>query len=286
MIKKPLLIGAHLSTAGGLYNALLTAQKIDCTCVQIFTHSNRQWNIKPIAQDEIDRFIETRQETGMQAAHIVVHATYLLNLASPEAATRKRSVAVLIKELERCRDLEIPYLVVHPGARLTGTLEDALQYCAESIDTALEAVKGPTLLVENMAGQGTIICSRFEELALIHKLVHHKRHLGFCFDTCHAFAAGYDFTTPAGYKAVMGQFNDLIGLDHLKVIHMNDSQKPCGSHVDRHTHIGKGLIGLEGFRLIMQDKRLSGVPKILETPKGKGLEDDIMNLDILRRLTN
>jgi deoxyribonuclease-4 len=278
-----LLLGAHLSISGGLERALYDGQKIGCTAIQIFTHSNRQWHIKPLQAQEIATFKAAQKETGINA--VMVHASYLINLASPKADQQAQSLKTVIKELERCEQLGIDYLVLHPGSFVDGTEDAGLHYLVAGIEAALVASPGKTMiLLENMAGQGSSLGRRFEQLAFIRDNIQQKKRVGFCLDTCHAFAAGYDLSTPETYNLLFNDIDKTLGLEHLRAIHLNDSKNVCGSHVDRHAHIGEGKMGIEAFRLLMNDPRLVHIPKILETPKDAGLEDDIKNLEVLRGL--
>ncbi len=285
MVKnQQLLLGAHLSGAGGLENALYDGQKLGCTAVQIFTHSNRQWHINPLTEKEIEQFSIAKETTGI--THLVVHASYLINLASAKAENRAVSLKTLVKELERCEQLGIRQLVLHPGSSVDITAEEGMQFLIEGLDAALEHAAGSTtILLENMAGQGSSIGRSFEQLAHIRSKTLHKKRIGVCIDTCHLFSAGYDFSDEKKYAALWKLFDELIGIEQLGALHMNDSKKPLGSHVDRHTHIGEGTIGIEPFRLLMNDKRFFDVPKILETPKDS-LEEDRKNLAVLKGLLN
>ncbi len=276
-----LLIGAHLSISKGLEDVFAQADELSATTLQLFTKSNRQWHAKPITEDEIAAFAQAHK--AHQYMPLVAHASYLINIGSPDHTLAQRSTKALADELTRCEQLGIQYLVLHPGAHRDTDLDVCLERIAHNLKTVLKAVSGESMiLLETMAGQGSTIGSTFRELGTILKAVDNPR-LGICLDTCHVFAAGYDFTTPEGYKQMWHEFGAEIGKRHLKVIHMNDSQKPCGSHVDRHCDIGTGAIGKEGFRLIMQDETLAHIPKILETPK-ESLDDDARNLDTLRKL--
>lgn len=281
-LKNPLLIGAHLSINGGLNDVFAQADELDCTTLQLFTKSNRQWYAKPLTEEDIQSF--KRAHIAHNNMPIVAHASYLINIGSPDHTLAQKSTYALTDELERCEQLGIHYLVLHPGAHRNTDIESCLERVAQNLTTVLNKVAGSTMiLLETMAGQGSTIGSNFTELGTILKKTGHNPRLGICLDTCHVFAAGNDFSTPAGYAALWDKFSTLIGKHHLKVIHLNDSQKSCGSYVDRHCDIGKGAIGLEGFRLIMQDKTLAHIPKILETPK-ESLDDDARNLDTLRVL--
>jgi deoxyribonuclease IV len=280
--KKKLLLGAHLSISKGLDDVFRQADEIGCTAVQLFTKSNQQWHAKNLTTDQIDAFtVAHARHTYMP---VIVHASYLINIGSPDITLEKKSCDALITELERCEQLGIPYLVLHPGAHRNTDVESCLQRIAHNLVAVLKAVPGDTMiLLETTAGQGSSIGSTFQELGTILNLAHYNNRLGVCLDTCHVFAAGYDFTTEDGYASMWDAFSKHIGKRQLKVIHMNDSAKPCGAHVDRHCDIGKGKIGLEGFRFIMQDTTLDHIPKILETPKDS-LADDARNLEVLKTL--
>ncbi len=282
MRKEKLLLGAHMSIAGGLSEALIRGTSIGCTALQIFTKSNRQWAPKEPTPEEINNFVATQKKTGI--THVVAHASYLINMGSPDPDIHRKSVVAATKELQVCEALGIPFLVIHPGSYTTSSPERALSALAQGIEKILHHVPGVSMiLLETMAGQGTTIGSSFKALAQVRELISAKHRVGICVDTCHIFAAGYDLTTQDGYLSVWEEFDTTIGLSNLKVIHLNDSKKECGSHVDRHEDIGKGKIGLEGFRLLMNDERFFSIPKILETPK-IDLSDDVQNMKILKEL--
>jgi len=229
-LSKPLL-GVHVSVAGGLFNAINTAQELDCTAVQIFTHSNRQWEFKLPTQESVKEFIEAQKNSSVET--VVVHASYLMNPASPQEASRKKALHMLKMELQACELLKIPYLVLHPGSRLDSELKAALKHCADTINQALEALAGDTkILLENMAGQGSVIGSTLEELQETYHHIEQKERVGFCFDTCHGFAAGYDFTTQDKYATFWEKFDKLLNIKKLHVIHMNGSLKTLGSHIE------------------------------------------------------
>lgn len=275
------LLGAHLSIAGGIEKAFYAGASIDCTALQIFTHSNRQWAIKDISQQTIEATKEAQKETGIK--HVLVHASYLINLGTASADTYKKSLNALEKELEHCSALSFPYLVLHPGSGLANP-QACMKQISEAINEVLHKTKSSTtILLEIMAGQGTSVGRNFEQLAEIKSGIHEKKRIGFCIDTCHLWAAGYDFSTEKGYHKVWKEFDDILGYEYLKGIHMNDSKNPLGSHVDRHQEIGKGTIGMEAFRLLMNDPHLQDVPKVLETPK-KELADYAHNMKVLRDL--
>jgi deoxyribonuclease-4 len=274
--------GAHMSIAGGLHNALLAAKAARCEAVALFVKSSNRWDARPLTAKEIRTFRRTRAETRISPA--VAHASYLVNLASPDDRLWERSVAGLGVELERCGALGIPYLVVHPGAH-TGSGEAAgLRRIAAALDRLHAAHRGrdPRILLETTAGQGTCLGHRFEHLRAVLDLVRAPDRLGVCFDTCHVFAAGYDLRTPRAYGDTMREFDRVVGIRRIRAFHLNDSQKELGSRVDRHTHIGKGFLGREAFRSLVRDPRFRRRPMILETPK-EG-EMDRANLRLLRAL--
>lgn len=275
-----LLLGAHMSTTGGLEQALYRGASIGCTTVQLFSRNNRQWGTSPLDEKAIAAFEEARRATGINA--IVVHASYLINIASQDEALRKRSLAALITEVERCELLSIPFLVLHPGSAVDQTKEAALQNISKSLAALCENIpfRNTTILLENMAGQGSSVGENWEQLALIRDHSGASERIGFCIDLCHAFAAGYNFSSKATYDAFWKECRAALGQDAPSVIHVNDSLKERGSRVDRHADIGKGKIGLEAFRLLMQDPSLAATPKILETPYTT-LDDHRKNLDLL-----
>lgn len=282
MHKKQVLIGAHMSISGGMENAITAGESIDCTCIQIFTHSNRQWQVKSIKKEEAQKFKELQKKSNIRT--VVVHASYLINIGSPNKETLEKSKRALLMELEHCEQLDIPYLIMHPGAATGSSEEDCLNQISEQLSEILEISenKKTIILLENTAGQGSNVGYKFEHLAQIINKNKHKKRLGICFDTCHAFTSGYDFRTEEEYKSMWKDFDKTIGFENLKVIHMNDSKSKLGSSIDRHENIGEGQLGLEAFRLIMNDEKLLDIPKILETPKGDNWQkDDKKNLDAL-----
>ena len=285
MKKNQLVLGAHMSIAGGYEQAIIRAEVIGCTALQIFTKSNRQWAAKPLTAEQAQLFKKTLQESSTIKS-TMVHASYLINLGSTDKAIAQKSVAGLIEELRRCQALEIPFLVLHPGAYAHSTLIESMSLISQNLNYIFEHDAGTTMiLLENSAGQGSSVGSTFEELRTIYDGVENKKRIGFCFDTCHGFAAGYDFRTPTTYEALWKHFDDILGLKNLKAFHFNDSSKDLNCHVDRHAHIGKGKIGLEAFSLLMNDHRFFSIPKILETPKvTENLEQDFVNLTTLKNL--
>lgn len=267
MSGKKILVGAHVSIAGGLHKAIKRGEGIGCTAIQIFTKSTRSWFAKKITKEEVELFKKAWKESSISS--VIVHAGYLINIGSGKKSFEGKSVKSLTEELQRCEILGIPYLVLHPGASVGGEVEGCITRIAKNLDEVLEKVKGKSkILLETMAGQGTNVGYTFEQLKKIRKLCKNKRRVGICFDTCHIFAAGYDISTPKGYKETWDRFEKVLGLGLLKVIHINGSKRELGSRKDRHENLGKGKIPLKTFELIMNDKRFFNVPKILETPIG------------------
>jgi deoxyribonuclease-4 len=278
------LLGAHMSIAGGVGNAFLAGQKVACEAIQIFTKSSRQWAAKPLAKEEIADFHAKRKETGIAA--VVAHDSYLLNLGSPDAGLRKRSVAAFIDEIERCEVLGVSNLIAHPGAHVGAGELEGIKTIAKSLDEVHRSCAEFKVKVtlEITAGQGSNLGYRFEQIGAIIDATKESDRLRVCFDTEHAFAAGYDIRTQEGYEKTFGEFDEAIGIKLLAAFHLNDSKKEFHSRVDRHEHIGQGFIGVEAFRLLMNDKRFWGLPMCLETPKGPDLKEDRENLTLLRSL--
>jgi deoxyribonuclease-4 len=278
------LLGAHMSIAGGVGNAFLEGKKVDCDAIQIFTKSSRQWAAKPYTKEEIAQFHGNRKETGI--ASVVAHDSYLLNLGSPDPALRQRSVAAFIDEFERCEVLGVTNLIAHPGAHVGAGETEGIKTISRSLDEVHKACPGyrAKITLEITAGQGSNLGYRFEQIANMIDATHESDRLRVCFDTEHAFAAGYDIRTKEGYERTFSEFDEAIGIDLLAAFHLNDSKKEFHSRVDRHEHIGKGFIGVEAFRLLMNDKRFWGLPMCLETPKGPDLKEDRENLTLLRSL--
>lgn len=285
-------LGAHLSIAGGLPRAVDRAVATRCEALQIFTKSAGQWRARPLPADEIVLFRRRVADTGVEP--VVAHNSYLINLAAAAPTLRAQSQAALEEEYARAEALGLAGLVLHPGSFTTGTAAEGLRLIATGLRQVLRAHPraAPLLLLEHTAGQGTNLGHRFEHLATILDLLDGSPRVGICLDTCHLLAAGYDIVPDAGYAATFVEFERLIGLDRIKVFHLNDSLRPCGSRVDRHEHIGKGCLGLEPFRRLLNDARFAGVPMIIETPKldtpesRRGDRDpwDVRNLRTLRRL--
>lgn len=279
------LVGGHMSIAGGFEKSIDRGEETGCTAIQIFTKSNRQWAAKNITADDAALFKQRKKESTISL--VVAHASYLINLASAEPATRHKSIKALRDELVRCDILDIPYLVLHPGSGGHQENSVGLKYIIAGLEEAFDGLETSTMvLLETMAGQGSSCCATLEDLAYILNHLSKKvaHHIGVCVDTCHIFAAGYDIRDAHGYDQFWKAFDKLIGIDNVKAIHCNDSKKELGSHVDRHEHIGKGQIGLECFTLLMNDTRFAHVPKIAETPKGETseLEDDRRNIATLK----
>jgi len=282
-----LLLGAHMSIAGGVDLAPLRGKEVGCQTIQVFTKSSNQWRARPLPPEEIERYRVNLRSTGIAPA--VAHDSYLINLASTDAELHRRSMAAFLEELERAEALGIQYLVTHPGAHMGAGEETGLRQVANSIRELLKRTKGyqVQVVIETAAGQGTSLGHSFEQIAALLDQIGLPERTGVCLDTCHIFAAGYDIRTPDGYADVIGAFDRIVGVPHLKVIHLNDSKKELGCRVDRHEHIGKGNIGLEAFRCLLADPRLKGIPMILETPKDDDfLLSDRRNLDTLRRLAD
>lgn len=279
-------LGAHMSIAGGVSRALERGHSIGCEAIQMFTKNQRQWKARPLDAEEIERFKLKQAETGIRP--VVAHDTYLINLGSPDETRWQKSLQSYIIELERCEALSIPYLVMHPGSHLGSGEEAGLRCIAEGLNRthAATAGFGVVTLLETTAGQGTNLGYRFEQLAAIREMVEEAERVAVCFDTCHAFAAGYDLRTPEAYAETMAEFDRVLGLDLLRCFHLNDSKKGLGSRVDRHQHIGQGLLGLEPFRLLLNDPRFVHLPGLLETPKGPEMLEDVENLRVLRGLVD
>jgi deoxyribonuclease-4 len=280
------LLGAHFSIAGGLHKALHRASQYNCSALQIFTKNAITWKERSLSIHDVEQFNVARRRCP-EVRFICSHAAYLINLASPDPKTHARSVKALKHELLRSSLLGIPYVVLHPGAHRGMGENRGLHRIAESINATFDhsTDSACALLLETTAGQGSQLGHTFEQLALIADRVEATERVGFCFDTCHVFAAGYDLRTKGAFTKTVQAFHEAIGLERLRVIHLNDAKKGLGSKVDRHEHIGKGKIGLSAFRFIMNHPRLKTIPKILETPKENGAVDcDLLNLNRLQAL--
>jgi len=262
--------GAHMSVAGGLPRAVARAVVHRCDALQVFAKNANQWRGRPLPPDEIAQFRRDVASAGLVA--VVSHASYLINLATADAALRAQSREAMADELDRAEALGLLGVVLHPGAYTTGRASDGIRLIADNLRDLLDArAAGTTMvLLECTAGQGSSIGSRFEELAEIVGLMDGHARVGVCLDTCHLLAAGYDLTTDDGYAETFAAFGRIVGFDRLRLFHVNDSRKPLGSRVDRHEHIGKGHLGLESFRRLVNDRRFASIPMLLETPKGEG----------------
>jgi deoxyribonuclease-4 len=280
------LFGAHLSIAGGLHNAVTAAIALDCGTVQLFTKNASQWRAKPLAEDDIRTFRKALSASKLRFA--TAHDSYLINLATPDDALYRRSIEAFVEEVERAEALGLTYLVMHPGAHMGTSEEAGITRVAAALDEVHRRCSGYRVMVllEITAGQGTTLGHRFEHLAAIRDRVRGPARLGVCFDTCHAFAAGYRLDESDGYSSTFQEFDATIGLKYLRLFHLNDSKQPLGSRVDRHEGLGRGRIGLETFRRLVNDRRFRDRPMILETPKedAEGRSMDPVNLRILRKL--
>lgn len=282
-LKRPLL-GAHMSIAGGVGEALVRGREVGAECIQIFTKNARQWAAKPYSKEEIETFRRNQGETGISV--VIAHDSYLLNLGAPDERLRTRSVAGFVDELNRCEALGVPYLIAHPGSHVGAGEEAGIKTIAGSLDEAHGACRGFRTMValEITAGQGSNLGYSFEQMARIFDAVKENERLRLCFDTEHAFAAGYDLRTEEGYERTFAELDEKIGLDQVVAFHLNDSLKPFHSRVDRHQHIGKGYLGLAAFERLLNDRRFFGLPMCLETPKGPDMKEDVENLATLRGL--
>lgn len=277
--------GAHMSIAGGVYKAITRGQDTTCDTIQIFNKSNNQWRAKELSDDEVEKYFENIKETGVTVS--CSHSSYLINIASPKPDLETKSRDALKLEMQRCEILKIPNLVLHPGSHVGEGEEAGMNRIADNINRMFDEL-GPdnhvVLALEATAGQGTNLGYKFEQLAYIIDKVEADEKMGVCLDTCHIFAAGYPIVDPKDYKKTMKSFDEIVGLDRLKIFHMNDSKREFGSKKDRHEALGEGEIGLEAFRNIVNDPKLKKVPMILETPKEEDGLEDVRNLKILRGL--
>lgn len=277
------ILGAHESVAGGLCRAFERIEKVGGESLQIFTRNQRQWNPAPLSAKEISMFKEAHDKSGN--IPVASHASYLINLATDKSKLLDKSINGLVLELERCQALGVPYVVMHPGSHGGAGVEKGLERFVKALDRVfMECGADVTLLLETTAGQGTGLGSRFEELAYIVEHSEFTENIGVCVDTCHVFAAGYELRTEQGYGETMAALEATVGVERVKFFHLNDSKKELGSRVDRHEHIGKGEIGIEGFGLLLKDPRFLNLPMTLETPKSDSLIEDTQNLQTLRSL--
>lgn len=269
-------VGAHVSAAGGVENVPKRAHDIGAKAFALFTKNQRRWEGPPLTKENIAGFKEACAEFGYTMDQVMPHDSYLINLGHPQDEQLQKSRNAFLDELQRCEQLGIKLLNFHPGNHLDKmSVEDCLDRNAESLNWALDKTSGVTAVIENTAGQGTSVGFQFEYLARIIDGVEDKSRVGVCIDTCHAFAAGYDLSTEKGFRQMMNEFETTIGIEFLKGIHLNDSQKALGSRVDRHDNIGEGKIGLQGFQLLMNDSRFDDIPMILETPNTERWPEEI-----------
>lgn len=275
-------IGAHVSAAGGVENAPANAHGIGATGFALFTKNQRQWVAAPLTAAQIDAFRKACDKYGYTPAQILPHDSYLINLGHPEREALEKSRAAFLDEMQRCEALGLDRLNFHPGSHLQKiSPERSLDLIAESINIALDKTRGVTAVIENTAGQGSNLGVAFEHLAYLIERVEDKSRVGVCIDTCHAFAAGYDLRTAEACDKTFAELERVVGFGYLKGMHLNDAMKILGSHVDRHTPLGEGMIGMECFRYIMQDARFDGIPLILETPDEQRWPEEIALLKSL-----
>ena len=278
------LLGAHMSTSGGVHTAFARGTSIGCTTMQVFVKNNNRWNAPRLNEQEIQSY--KTEEANVAIAPVVAHAAYLINLCAVNASVLNNSRRAFVDELHRCEAFGIKALVFHPGAHMGTGEKEGIKRIAESLNVIHQQSESCRVLstLESTAGQGTTVGYRFEHLQSIINLVEQKDRMAICLDTCHLYASGYDIGSAEGWNDCIGEFNDVVGLDRLVAIHVNDSKRELGSRVDRHEHIGKGRIDLRGFAAMMNDARLTGIPKILETPKSEDMHEDGENMRVLRSL--
>lgn len=279
-----ILLGAHMSIAGGVHTAVERAMRIGCATMQIFVKNNNRWKDKPMEAEDVATYKELLSKARI--GPVMVHDTYLINLCARNKDILERSRATLKDEFDRSAVLGVDYLNLHPGSHLGAGEDEGIKRIAESLNLIHEQIGGTTVksVLETTAGQGTAVGYKFDHMRKIIERVDNKERMGVCIDTCHIFAAGYDLSSERGYESTFEEFDSIVGLKKLVVFHVNDSKRELGSRVDRHEHIGKGKIGLQGFRMLMNDPRFTDIPKILETPKGPDMEEDVMNMDVLKSL--
>ena len=279
------LFGAHMSTAGGVEQSPERGASVGCLAMQIFTKNQTQWHAKQLEKKSVEAYLRNIDAAGI--THVASHDSYLINLASPDPDMLKKSFDAFVDEIERAALLKIPYLIFHPGSHLGTGEETGLKSVAKAMNEAIKKTKhcpDVMLTIETTAGQGTNLGYKFDHVAYLVDKVKDKKRVGVCLDTCHVFAAGYDIRTKEGYKKTFNEFDEKIGIEHLKFFHINDSKKDFGSRVDRHEHLGKGFIGKDAFGFLVNDRRFFKIPMVLETPKGKDLAEDRVNLKLLRSL--
>jgi len=259
-------VGAHVSASGGVFNAPLNAQKIGAKAFALFTKNQRQWKAKPYDENIIEKFKEALQQSGIKPKHILPHDSYLINLGHPDQEKREKSLNAFIDEVKRCELLGLEKLNFHPGSHLKLiSEEECLDLIIQSLNTAAKETNNVSFVIENTAGQGSNLGYKFEHLACIINGVEDKSRVGVCIDTCHMFVSGYDIRTKEAYDKTWNEFEKIVGFKYLQGMHINDSKPELGSKVDRHHSLGKGKIGLDAFKFIMNDKRMDDIPLILET---------------------
>jgi deoxyribonuclease-4 len=281
-----LLLGAHLSIAGGCHHALFAAHKLKCNCVQLFVKNQRQWQMSPISDSDLELWNVTRQKFQKEILHIIAHSGYLINLASDRDEVRTLSRQALREELVRCNQMNIDHLVLHPGSHRGQGEKQGIKLVAAGLDAVLAEIPSVKILLETTAGGGHCLGGTIEQIARLIDASKRSERLGCCLDTCHLHAAGYRLEPESQLDELLKTIDRLIGIDCIGCIHMNDAKGAIGSHLDRHEHIGRGLIGIDSFRHILQHKKLADIPKIIETPKTPGLPmtNDRKNLSVLRNL--
>ena len=277
-------IGPHVSASGGVFNAPINAMAVGASAFALFTKNQRQWFSTPLQQTEIEKFKAEVLKSGIEARYILPHDSYLINLGSPDPEGLEKSRASFLEEMQRCEQLGLKMLNFHPGSHLKMIpIDECLARIAESINIALSKTQGVIAVIENTAGQGSNVGFEFAQIAQIIDKVEDKSRVGVCIDTCHTYSAGYDLKTDAGYESTWRQFDEIIGLNYLRAIHLNDTKKEFASRVDRHDSIGKGFLGMEFFTRIMKDARFDHIPFILETPDESLWADEIKLLQELSK---
>lgn len=271
--------GAHVSAEGGVQNAPLNAERIGAKAFALFLKNQRQWFAPPLGKETVKKFRENCEKHGYRPFQILPHDSYLINLGNPEKEALEKSRKSFLDEFRRCEMLGLDRLNFHPGSHLgLASEEKCLKIIAESINITLDKTRGVTAIIENTAGQGTNVGYKFEQIKYIIELVEDKARVGVCFDTCHAYAAGYDIKTAEAFRETFRLFDEIIGINYLKGVHLNDSKKDFASRVDRHENLGKGFLGEDVFRFLMNDSRFDNMPLILETPEETLWEEEIRRL--------
>lgn len=269
-------IGAHVSASGGVENAPENAKRIGAKAFALFTKNQRQWVSAPLSENSIRLFKQRCEDYGFAAEHILPHDSYLINLGNPDSEALEKSRAAFLDEMQRCEQLGLKLLNFHPGSSLKKVSEEeCLRTIAESINMTLDKTQGVCAVIENTAGQGSNLGYSFEQLAYIIERIEDKSRVGVCLDTCHAFAAGYDLKSESGFTETFEHFENVVGFQYLRGMHLNDSKKGLNSRVDRHELLGKGELGLDTFRMLMKDSRFDNIPLILETPDEEAWKDEI-----------